>query len=279
MSIGTPGTWNPLQMNESQVALYLDRIGIARPASPDLAGLRALQSAHLRTVPFENLSIHLDEPYSLELDDLIDKIVTRRRGGFCYELNGAFAALLTSLGYRVTLLAARVFNGTKPGPLFDHLALRVDLDEPWLADVGFGDFADEPLRLDERGAQHDGGGIFEIVPAPGGFGDLDVLPKGDQGYRLTARPYELEDFIPTCWWQTTSPQSHFTKSPVCSMRTETGRVTISGAKLIHTVHGERIERLLDDDERLAAYSDLFGVKLDRLPALGPPQDPARPPAP
>ncbi|MEU7896955.1 arylamine N-acetyltransferase [Nonomuraea sp. NPDC049152] len=255
-------------MDESQITRYLDRFGATRPAEPDAGSLRALQLAHLEAVPFENLSIHLGEPISLKPGALFDKIVDSRRGGFCYELNGLFAELLTALGYQVTMLAARVFHGSTPGPLFDHMALRVDLDEPWLVDVGFGDFADEPLRLDERGEQSDGGGVFQIVPAPSGSGDLDILHRGEQGYRLTARPYELADFVPTCWWQTTSTQSHFTRSPVCSMRTAQGRTTISGRKLIHTVHGERTERVLSEIELLPAYLDHFGIALDRPPAAG-----------
>ncbi|NUP02195.1 MAG: arylamine N-acetyltransferase, partial [Nonomuraea sp.] len=251
-------------MDESQVARYLDRFGAARPVPPDVQGLRTLQLAHLRAVPFENLSIHLGEPVSLDHDALFDKLVTRRRGGFCYEQNGLFAALLTALGYRVTLLAARVFGGGRLGPLFDHLALRVDLDEPWLVDVGFGEFADEPLRLDERGEQKDPAGVFQIVPAPGDFGDfgdLDVLRDGVQSYRLAARPYELADFAPTCWWHSTSPESHFTRSPVCSMRTADGRTTISGRKLIVTRQGERTERILNENELLPAYLEHFGVEL------------------
>ncbi|MGW2155121.1 arylamine N-acetyltransferase family protein [Nonomuraea sp. NPDC001699] len=255
-------------MDESQVTRYLDRFGASRPVPPDVHGLRALQLAHLRAVPFENLSIHLGEPISLATDALFDKLVTRRRGGFCYEQNGLFAALLTTLGYRVTMLAARVFGGGRPGPLFDHLALRVDLDESWLVDVGFGDFADEPLRLDERGEQKDPAGTFRIVPAPGEHGDLDVSHNGEIAYRLTGRAYELADFVPTCWWQATSPDSHFTRSPVCSIRTAEGRTTVSGRKLIVTRQGERAERILNENELLPAYREHFGVLLDRAPAAG-----------
>ena len=87
---------------------YLDRIGAQRPAVLDETTLRALHRAHLMTVPFENLSIHLDEPISLAEGDLVSKIVTRRRGGFCYELNGAFAFLLEALGAGVVRVGARV---------------------------------------------------------------------------------------------------------------------------------------------------------------------------
>src|SRR5439155_2799294 len=132
-----------------------------------------LHRAHLLAVPFENLSIHLGEPISLAPEDLFDKIVTRRRGGFCYELNGAFALLLEALGARVARLAARVYGDGRPGPPFDHLALAVYLDGgPWLADVGFGRHTTYPLRFDERGEQDDPGGRFRLVDAPDG--DLDV---------------------------------------------------------------------------------------------------------
>lgn len=116
---------------------YLERIGASRPATPDLAALHQLHERHLRVVPFENLSIHLGQPIELDEASLFDKIVRRHRGGFCYELNGAFATLLTELGYTVRLLSARAArkDGTVTFP-FDHLVLRVELDEPWLATSG-----------------------------------------------------------------------------------------------------------------------------------------------
>ena len=155
-------------MNDKELGAYLDRIGAGRSAKPDTAALRSLHRAHLLAVPFENLSIHLGEPISLEHGELIDKIVARRRGGFCYELNGAFALLLGALGFDVRLLAARVFGDGRLGPPFDHLALLVraiDGDGPWLADVGFGDHSEFPLRFGERGKQDDPAGSFLLADA------------------------------------------------------------------------------------------------------------------
>src|SRR5690348_1505800 len=123
------------------VEKYLARINYTGPRTPDEATLRALHVAHLRAVPFENLDIGRGVPIVLDLDRLYAKIVTRRRGGFCYELNGTFAELLRALGYSVELLSARVYTGTQFSPEFDHLMLRVSggqLAEPLLADVGFG---------------------------------------------------------------------------------------------------------------------------------------------
>ncbi|MFJ9691183.1 arylamine N-acetyltransferase [Kitasatospora sp. NPDC101183] len=249
-----------------QQQAYLDRIGVADPGEPGAGNLARLQEAHLRAVPFENLSIHLGEPVVLDPAALVEKVVQRRRGGFCYELNGAFAELLRSLGYEVSLLAARVFDGERLGPPFDHLALRVDLAEPWLVDVGFGRFALHPLRLDERGEQADPYGRFAIGPS-GEDGELDVLRGGEPQYRIDQRSYELSDFAPTCWWQTTSPQSHFTRSTTCSLPTGGGgRTTLSGTRLIRTApDGTRTEEQLTDGGAIAAYREHFGITLDRLP--------------
>jgi N-hydroxyarylamine O-acetyltransferase len=253
-------------MDGKELDAYLARIGAARPARADAAALRELHLRHLLAVPFENLSIHLGEPIVLEPAALLDKLVRRRRGGFCYELNGAFADLLAALGFGVTLLAARVFGEDGPGPPFDHLALRVDVagDGPWLADVGFGRHSSYPLRLDSRGEQADPGGTFRIAEAADG--DLDVIRDGQPQYRLEPRARSLADFEPTCWWQQTSPRSHFTRSLVCSLLTEDGRVTLSDRTLIRTTGEQREERTLSGDaESLDAYRTWFGIVLDRLP--------------
>ena len=151
--------WNV--MDERALTAYLDRIGAQRPGVLDEAALHVLHRAHLMTVPFENLSIHLNEPISLAEGDLVGKIVTRRRGGFCYELNGAFALLLEALGAHVVRVAARVHGDGRLGPPFDHLALIVRLpggSGRWLADVGFGSHSTHPLRFDSRRDQADPAG-------------------------------------------------------------------------------------------------------------------------
>jgi N-hydroxyarylamine O-acetyltransferase len=245
-------------MEQQTVDAYLDRIGATRTSS-----LAELQERHLATVPFENLSIHLGEPIVLDEDALVDKIVRRRRGGFCYEVNIAFGALLRSLGYDVDLLGAKVFSGDGSlSPLFDHLALRAG---DFLVDVGFGRFTRHPLRLDVRDEQHDPEGTFRIVESADG--DLDVLTGGEPTYRLERRPRTVADFVPTCWYQQTSPDAHFTRNLVCTLLTDTGRITLSGNNLIVTAHGKRTEATLPDDDLLDAYRAHFGIELDRLPRL------------
>ncbi|MEU8661262.1 arylamine N-acetyltransferase family protein [Actinoplanes philippinensis] len=230
---------------------YLRRIGLDSPA-----GLRELHRAHLLTVPFENLDMgHV----SLDPEDLFDKIVTRRRGGFCYELNGLFALLLTELGHSVTRVAARVDGGERLGPPFDHLALIVD--GQWLVDVGFGDHSTYPLRWDCRDDQDDPGGRFRLADTPDG--DVWVLRDGKPSYLIETRPRDLVDFRATCWYQQTSPDSHFTRKTICSRLTEDGRVTISDRTLIVTAAGARTETDLADREQLTnAYQAHFGMSVD-----------------
>ncbi|MGC0316048.1 arylamine N-acetyltransferase family protein [Kitasatospora acidiphila] len=263
-------------MRDAQLAAYLQRIDVPRPSSPDLASLRALQRAHLAAVPFENLSVRLGEPITLHQDALVAKVVEQRRGGFCYELNGAFAALLTALGYRVELLGARVFTEGTPGIPMDHLTLRVQLEQAWLVDVGFGRFSFLPLCLAERGEQVDPAGTFRITEQRTGSSDcppdLDVLADGQPQYRIDQRPYQLADFAPVCWFQATSPASTFTQRTLCSLPTKSGRVSLVRNRLIHTGDdGERTEQeLATDQQRLDAYREHFGITLtlDQLQRLG-----------
>ncbi|MEV6108567.1 arylamine N-acetyltransferase [Streptomyces sp. NPDC051940] len=257
-------------LTEDQTAAYLARIGAERPQAATAEALRDLHLRHLTAVPFENLSIHLGEDIVLTTQALYDKLVQRRRGGFCYELNGGFAALLTSLGYGVELLSARVFMPDgRLGPPYDHMALRVrtaDDPGPWLADVGFGRHTHLPLRYADRADQRDPGGVFRITEAPEGD-DLDVLQEDSPVFRLEQRPRELGDFEATCWWQRTSPKSHFTRSLTCSRLTGTGeRVTLSGDRLLVTAaDGARTERRIPEGELADAYREHFGMVLDRLP--------------
>ena len=259
------------------VQAYLRRIRYPRPLTPGtdrpttdrptIGLLRSLHRAHLLTVPFENFDISLGRKIICDEARFLDKIVNQHRGGFCYELNGAFAALLRALGFRVTLLSARVASedGTR-GPEFDHLALRVDLEEPWLADVGFGECFLEPLRLDSRTDQPQDGRMYRVVALPSEAGGLGVeaLAEGKwkRQYTFTLHPRELSEFAGMCHYHQTSPESHFTRQQICSLATPEGRITLSDEKLIETHAGSRRERLLaGDKEWRATLRERFGVVL------------------
>ena len=247
------------------IQAYLERIGYAGPTESTLETLRAIHHSHLLTVPFENLDIALGRKISLNQEAFVRKIVGNKRGGFCYELNGSFAALLRALGFRVTLLSARVASGDGgESPEFDHLTLRVDLDEPWLADVGFGELFLEPLRFQVGIVQRDPAGTFRLVQS----GDRLHLEKvnADSGWRkqysFTLQARHLEEFSGMCHYHQTSPDSHFTKNRICSLATQEGRITLSGMKLILSSNGQREERVLTSElEWRDELRERFGIVL------------------
>ncbi|HEX8146136.1 MAG TPA: arylamine N-acetyltransferase [Pyrinomonadaceae bacterium] len=248
------------------VDAYLERIGYRGPLAPTAETLRRLHVAHLLAVPFENLSIHAGETVVLDDESLFDKVVARGRGGFCYELNGLFAALLRGLGFRVEMLSAEVAKrGGGFGPEFDHMALLVTLEERWLADVGFGDSFVEPLLLDERAEQAQGARAFRIEEDGGGRLVLSMKDAGggwEPQYRFGLEPHAFEDYAGMCRFHQTSPESHFTRGRVCSRLTPEGRVTLSGSRLITTRGGERVERELQGEaEYAAALLEHFGISM------------------
>ena len=249
----------------TDVQSYLARVGYKGSTSPTLETLRALHYAHMLNVPFENLDIALGRKIALDEDSFIRKIAERRRGGFCYELNGAFAALLRALGFRVTLLSARVaLSDGGESPEFDHLTLRVDLDETWLADVGFGESFLEPLRIKPGVEQTDRAGRFRFIER----GERLLLEKKKPvgswkgQYSFTFQSRRLEEFAGMCEYHQRSPESHFTQNEICSRATPEGRITLAGMKLIVTRNGEREERRLkSEDEWRDTLRERFEVVL------------------
>ena len=245
------------------VTAYLDRINYRGSLLPNAETLGRLQVAHLLSVPFENLSIHRKEPIVLEDEALFNKIVKRRRGGFCYECNGLFAALLRALGFDVAMLSARVANAAGVfGPDFDHMTLLVSLDERWLTDVGFGDSFREPLRLDERSEQVQGKRAYRIDTDGAEF---TLMQRDDEEwkaqYRFNLAPHEYADYEAMCRYHQTSPESHFTRSRICSLATTAGRISLSEMRFITTSNaGEKQERTLTEQaEYDAILRERFGI--------------------
>ena len=242
---------------------YLKRINYSGSLEPTAETLRALQVAHLLAVPFENLSIHAGEPIVLNEDALFGKIVENRRGGFCYEANGLFAGLLRALGFDVTMLSAGVTTkGGGFGPDFDHMTLMVTLAERWLVDVGFGDSFLEPLLLDSRDEQVQGTRAFRIVEDNSHL----ILQRRDHDgdwepqYRFTLQPHTFADYEQTCHFHQTSPESHFTKAPLCSLATSDGRITLTGGRLITTSAQQRDEHSLENRDSFdEILRDRFGI--------------------
>ena len=148
------------------VGAYLERIGYDGPVAIDLDTLTRLQLAHLQAVPFEALEVFAGRPVHADDDWVWTKVVERRRGGWCFEANGAFALLLEGLGFEVRRLGAAVLLAG-PATAIDHLVLEVMLDEPYLVEVGFGDNAPiTPLPLQRAGPIETVGGTFELLDCP-----------------------------------------------------------------------------------------------------------------
>jgi len=245
----------------SRVADYLDRIGYDGPAAATPETLTRIHRAHMLAVPFENLDIHLGVPIVLSVPAFYEKIVTRRRGGFCYELNGLFAWLLAQLGFPVTLHSARVTSSGRLSPEFDHLVLSVALGGRWIADVGFGDSSLVPLPIvPARTRSADGYAIHvrgEVCTM--GWWSHGFL---DPRYLFTLAPRRLDEFEARCEFQQTSPESHFTQNTICSRATRSGRISLAGGTLIVTAEGTRTERAIGG---LQEYGSLlrndFGIEL------------------
>ena len=248
------------------VSRYLNRINYRGPRDVSAETLRELHKAHLLAVPFENLDVHLKRAIVLDEQKMVDKIIGELRGGICYELNSAFCALLSWLGFRVSMLSAGVARDEGGfDPPFDHMTLLVDLEERWLADVGFGDSFREPLRLDLRGPQDQNNESYRIVEAE----DQHLIVERRESeswkpqYRFTLDPYKLDDFGEMCRYHQTSPESPFTQKRVCTLATPDGRITVTGMRLIITDRGEKQEReIASHEEWAAALREHFGIELE-----------------
>lgn len=217
------------------------------------------------SVPFENLDIGLGQAIVCDERRFLNKIVNQRRGGFCYELNGAFAALLRGLGFAVTLLSCRVARADGgEGPDFDHMALLVNLKEAWLADVGFGDSFVEPLRMEVGLEQRQFGRAFRLAQSGGRFvyeANLDGTWK--RQYSFARQACRLSEFAGRCHYHQTSPDSHFTGNSICSLATPEGRITLTGERWIETRRGVREERTVEAEERNDILRDRFGIQLEK----------------
>ena len=248
----------------STVKDYLERIGAGdADLRADHQTLRFLQRTHLLTVPFENLDIHWKRPIIPDIKRFHTKIVTERRGGFCYELNGLFNELLQALGFRTRLISARVFNGAEHGPEFDHAAIIVSIDDgEYLADVGFGAFTAEPLRMAPGEIQNDTNGVFVIRKYNDEY--IEVAKRENSTWRseyiFKDIERELSEFEDMCGFQQYSPESHFVKGKLCSIMTATGRKTLTDRSFIVTI-GERKEEtpVLSDAQFYSLLSHEFGI--------------------
>src|ERR1700752_1411875 len=251
------------------IPAYLNRLHYFLPVKPDAETLRGLQIAHMMNIPFENLDIGLKRPIKLGKEALWNKIIIQKRGGFCYELNGLFAWLLKQIGFDVTYLNARVFNHAgELGINFDHLALRVKIpgeSTHWLADVGFGDSFNEPLRMEDRDEQVQGLRAYRLEQTSKGYIVWQKNYDGsrDRHYFFDLQPHQFPDeYEAACLYHQTSPASSFTRESIISRATPVGRVSLEDGWLIVTTNGRREKRpLADKEEYQALLKEHFGIEL------------------
>jgi N-hydroxyarylamine O-acetyltransferase len=244
------------------VSAYLNRIGYAGDTAPTVDNLRAMHRAHAFAVPFENLDIERGTRIEVDEDVNFDKIVRRRRGGFCLELTGLFGRALRALGYRVDVIGARVMMEGRLGHPMSHMVLIVHLDEPLIADVGFGGRVIEPLRLNEQGPQKVGDRTY-IVQNDGDHWFVTCSEPGNPPgmYMFTMQPREFEEFHTVCDWLQTSPDSRFTHGSIVSLARPNGRTTLASGRLITVDEGIREERDVTAEEELAILREQFRMSV------------------
>jgi arylamine N-acetyltransferase len=244
---------------------YLRRLGFRAAPAANLDGLRQLQRAHLEAVPFENSAVLRGQAILLEQSRLVRKVVDDGRGGFCFELNGAFAWLLGDLGFDVSLLPGRFWSDAGLGPVNEHLALRVTLDGvAWLVDVGAGYSFREPLRLVIGPEQDDPSGGFRLVTPGDDPASIDVEWRHRDGswrphYRFEDRPVGLVAFAAVCEQLRTSPESPFTRGWICARALPDGWATLDGDHLVVTEGGTRLDEHVAGPALDAALDRWFGV--------------------
>lgn len=203
---------------------YLDRIAYRGSRAPTKETLFAVHRAHIAAVPYENLNIHMGLPLGLSEDAFFEQIVTRRRGGWCYMMNGSLSWALRTMGFHVRRVVGGVMRERMGDEaLGNHLALIADLDRPYLCDAGLSDALLEPTPLRE-GAFTQGGFDMSLSRRDDGFWRFHNHPAGGaRSFDFTETPVELDAFAERCAWLQTSPESMFVKIGLCVRRHE-GRI-------------------------------------------------------
>lgn len=253
-------------LDQTQTNLYLSRIGIAAAAA-DAETLANLHRQHLLHIPFENLDVHNGCRIVLDEDALFAKVVLRRRGGFCYELNSLFGALLDALGYDCRLISAQVYDAGKGGygADCDHMALLVQMgSRRYLADVGFGALMLLPLDIDRRGIQSDPCGGFAVSPFDSRRYRLDKQDGGSltPKYLFSPEPRQLDDFAAMCAYHQTDPASYFVRNRLATLARPDGRLTLLNDTLkIQTADGLTQRQISGEEEYRRVLSDCFGIVL------------------
>lgn len=240
---------------------YLHRIGYAGPLQPTLAVLQDLHIAHATHVPFENLDIFLGHPIRLDLDSLQNKLVHGCRGGYCYEQNLLFAAVLRELGFELTMLAARVrYRSTRVLPR-THMTLLVRCEgDDWLADVGFGlEGLLLPVPFEREVRQY--ARTYRIAPE-NSYWVLQSLHDGAwlDVYVFSLEAQERVDYEVANHYMSTHPDSRFVQTLTVQMPSRAGRAMLRNRELMVDDGRSVVTRTLSgDEELLKVLGETFGL--------------------
>jgi arylamine N-acetyltransferase len=264
-----PGSGGRPACRPESTVRYLRRLGLDDPGAPSIDGLRALHRAHVERVPYEALDIQMGRPTSVDSEEVVSRVL-RGRGGYCVQLNTAFSALLTALGYRVTWHRSGV-QGSPALPhanadFAPHLAPTVELDgEDWLVDVGLGDALIEPLPL-RPGVHRHGPMTFRIVPSQveeGGW-RFEHDPRGSiGGLDIRTSAATTADFAEWHPYLATSPESRLVRAAVVLRRDAAGVDALMGCMLRRIDGtGKTVRELATAAEWFGALADVFGLPLN-----------------
>ena len=249
-------------LSPAQLSRYFARIGYSGDTTTSLTTLRNLHRAHLLSIPYENLDIHLGVPLTLDPERIFAKLVDERRGGWCYEMNGVFANVLETMGFDVRRVAGtvgRAAHGWRAQG--NHLVLIVTLDRPWIVDVGFGDGFLAPLPL-EPGSYSQSFLRYRVSRDGPRWRVDNHAFGGADGFDFTLTRRTLDDFAVQCRELQTSPESGFVKTTVCERFTREGLIMLRGATLKEvTAAGAREHVLESAGEYAATLRDRFGLDL------------------
>ncbi|HET6894148.1 MAG TPA: arylamine N-acetyltransferase [Candidatus Baltobacteraceae bacterium] len=235
-----------------KLAAYLRRIGYSGPLDPSVKTLRGLHRAHLLAISYENMDVQLGVPLSLDPAAVFEKIVERKRGGWCYEMNGLFAWALRELRFDISLLGAAVGRDQRgDAAAMNHLAILVHLDKPYLADVGFGNGFIAPIPLSE-GMHSDGRFDFRLQQIDGDWWRFTNRPASGDTFDFQLTPYELSAFAEKNRWLQAADESYFVQNLVCHRFTDEGVVTLRGAVLTTLTPTETREQIAQSRDQLAA---------------------------
>jgi arylamine N-acetyltransferase len=252
------------------VAAYFDRISYHGPSEPTVETLRGVVAAHNRSIPFENFDPLLGTPVAdLSASALTDKLVRRRRGGYCYEHNGLMGFALEELGFGVNRLAGRVvwMNPSSALPAQTHQVLSVmvpDVDGPFLVDVGFGgQTLTSPIRLESGSVQTTRHEPYRLRDRDEGYLlEAEIRGEWQPLYMFHTRPQPRIDLEVGSWYVSTHPNSYFVTGLSAALVTDDSRWNLRGRNLAIHRKGET-ERIRFDtaSEVLDALTDRFGMDL------------------